>query len=116
MARRILEQELHSDPQALLALIRSAVSRAGSAHHVTLRLNPKDADKLRELSPEESGMSLSIGKVEIVGDASLTLGDCLVETELGTVDGRLATRLQEMREVVTEALATKQASGKGDRA
>src|ERR1700727_1470621 len=38
IARRILEREIHTDPVALLSLIRLAITRAGEANTVTIHL------------------------------------------------------------------------------
>ena len=105
VARRILDHELHADPAALLGLIRSALRRAGEANKITVRLAPGDCQRVRAMDPAQIEGGLSLAHVELVADATLELGDCVVETELGAVDGRLATRLAEMREAVDSGLA-----------
>jgi flagellar biosynthesis/type III secretory pathway protein FliH len=42
----------------------------------------------------------AISRVEIVPDASLGRGDCLVEGDLVTVDGRINARIEELRRVL----------------
>jgi flagellar biosynthesis/type III secretory pathway protein FliH len=103
VARRILEHEISVDPGALLALIRTAIAKAGEANKVELHLNPKDLE-LVHAAREDDPAALSFAHVSLVADSSLGRGDCLVQTELGTVDGRLATRLQEMRDAVQTAV------------
>jgi flagellar biosynthesis/type III secretory pathway protein FliH len=49
----------------------------------------------------------SISRVEIVADPSLGRGDCLVEGDLVTVDGRLNARIEELRRVL-EASGTEE--------
>jgi flagellar biosynthesis/type III secretory pathway protein FliH len=49
-----------------------------------------------------------ISRVEIVADASLGRGDCLVEGDLVTVDGRINARIEELRRVL-ETSATENA-------
>jgi flagellar biosynthesis/type III secretory pathway protein FliH len=50
----------------------------------------------------------AISRVEIVADASLGRGDCLVEGDLVTVDGRINARIEELRRVL-DASATEDA-------
>jgi flagellar biosynthesis/type III secretory pathway protein FliH len=38
-----------------------------------------------------------VAEIDVLPDASLSRGDCVVEGELGSVDGRLAARLEEVR-------------------
>jgi flagellar assembly protein FliH len=104
MARKILERELRSDPVVLMGLIRSAISRAGDANRITVRLNTDDAETLRASGHDLTSSHFSLAKIEVIADPTLTPGDCVIETNLGTVDGRLSIRLEEMREAVDSAL------------
>jgi flagellar assembly protein FliH len=77
---------------------------AGDSRRVALRLSPADA-ALVEAGREKLGDgALASARIEVVPDASLSPGDCLVETDFGQVDGRLATRLSEARRVVKAAV------------
>jgi flagellar assembly protein FliH len=104
IARRILEREIHTDPVALLSLIRSAIARAGEANQITLRLSAHDGATLQAAGYSLDAHTFSLATVNLVCDPNLGPGDCIVETNLGTVDGRLTTRLQEMRETVETAI------------
>lgn len=105
VARRILEAELETDPQALRALVRSAVRRLGEAQRVTVRLSPADVDAVQAAAAggEAPLGGVGIAEVEIVADTNLTPGDCFVESDAATVDGRLGTRLEEIRRVLLGA-------------
>ena len=50
------------------------------------------------------GLNLGIAKIEILPDTNLTPGDCLVESDAATVDGRLGTRLEEIRRVLSAVI------------
>jgi flagellar assembly protein FliH len=100
VASRILETEARSNPEAIFSLVRSALRKAGDSRRVVLRVSPGDAAVL-EASRERLGDGvLAAARVEISADASLGPGDCLVETDFGQVDGRLATRLAEAKRTV----------------
>jgi hypothetical protein len=105
VARRILEAELKTDIDAHKSLIRSAVRRLGDAHKVTIHLAPADLELVRAAaggaSSSDVGMNLGIAKVEILPDTNLTSGDCLVESDAAKVDGRVGTRLEEIRRVLS---------------
>lgn len=116
VARRILEAELKTDLEAHKALVRSAVRRLGEEHRVSIHLAPSDIELVRAAAGETAdgnvgssaaigpgtdiGYNLGIAKVEIFPDTNLTPGDCLVESDAATVDGRLGTRLEEIRRVL----------------
>lgn len=104
VARRILELELSARPEPLFSLVRSAVRRLGDARHLVIKLHPEDA----QLVGSEEGrqkLGLTLMKVEVAADASLERGDCVIESENATVDGRLATRLDELKRGVESSLA-----------
>ena len=104
VARRILEQELTTSPEPLFALVRSAVRRLGDARRLVIRLNPADAARL-DTSDGRQKLGLSLMQVELVSDPSLEPGDCVVESDQATVDGRLSTRLDEVRRGLAAALS-----------
>ncbi|MEW6433336.1 MAG: FliH/SctL family protein [Myxococcota bacterium] len=103
VARRILEQELSANPEALFSLVRSAVRRLGDARHLVIRLHPADAERID--APEgRQRVGLSLMQVEVVADPTLEPGDCVVESEQAAVDGRVKTRLEELRRAAERAL------------
>lgn len=105
IARRILEAELKTDIEVQRSLIRSAVRRLGESHKVTIHVAPVDLEAVRAAAGEghgsDLGLNLGIAKIEILADTNLTAGDCLVESDAATVDGRLGTRLEEIRRVLS---------------
>jgi flagellar assembly protein FliH len=100
VARKVLEAELRSGPEALFALVRSAVRRAGDSRRVAVRLAPEDAALLASDAGLGALDGVTAARIEWIPDASLQAGDCLVETDFGQVDGRLGTRLAEIRRAV----------------
>ncbi len=95
VAKRVLQQELSTSPGALFSLVRSAVQRCGESRKVTVRVHPQDARTLAPALAEE-GLGVATASLEVVPDASLSPGDCVVDTDFGKVDGRLDTRLEEL--------------------
>jgi len=49
-------------------------------------------------------LAVGAASVEVVADASLERGDVVVETDFGTVDGRLKTRFDELHRAAHSAL------------
>jgi flagellar biosynthesis/type III secretory pathway protein FliH len=103
VARKILEAELRAGPDALFALVRSAVKRAGESRRVAVRVAPEDAELLRSEAGKDALDGLAAARVEWVADPSLQRGDCVVDTDFGQVDGRLTTRLAELRRAADAA-------------
>jgi flagellar assembly protein FliH len=104
VASRILETETRSNPEAIFSLVRSALRKAGDSRRVVVRASPGDASALESGRDRLGDGVLAAARVEIVADATLGPGDCLVETDFGQVDGRLATRLAEAKRAVKAAV------------
>ena len=104
VARRILEMEITQSPEPLFALIRAALRRAGDTRHVRVRLHPEDVLRVQEAGGAPRVASPTLMQVELVDDPSLKRGDCVVETDFGLLDGRLDTRLAELRQVAESAV------------
>jgi flagellar biosynthesis/type III secretory pathway protein FliH len=108
IARRILEAELRTDIEVQRGLIRSAVRRLGETHKVTIHVSPVDLEAVTAAAGEghgnDLGLNLGIAKIEFLPDMNLTPGDCLVDSDAATVDGRLGTRLEEIRRVLSAVI------------
>lgn len=103
VARRILEAEVATSPEALFALVRGAVKKAGESRKVVVRVNPTHVPLLEgALSSGAAGVTAV--KIDVAGDPGLALGDCVVDTDFGAVDGRLGTRLEELYRAARSAL------------
>jgi hypothetical protein len=104
IARRVLEAELSAGTAPLFSLVRSAVRRLGESRKITIRLCPADAAALEAAGTASALGGLAVARIEIRADAKLSSGDCVVDGEYGAVDGRLGTRLDEVRRILVQAL------------
>jgi flagellar biosynthesis/type III secretory pathway protein FliH len=103
VARRILEMELTASAEPLVNLVRSAVKRLGESRRIAIHLSPDDARSMSSIIESRGPQAVAaaaISRVEIVPDASLGRGDCLVDGDLVTVDGRINARIEELRRVL----------------
>lgn len=97
VARKILEQAVTTDVSAMLSLVKSALRRMADARHLKVRMNPQDLPALQVAIHEGGHHELTLARLELVEDTTLARGDVMVEGDLGAVDGRIETRLEEVR-------------------
>ena len=93
VAARILRREAQMDPLLLTGAVRVALGQLASSTKVRLRVPPCDLEMWRQaiaLMPR-----LAIRPEVLPGDEMRT-GDCLLETELGTVDLGIRSQLGEI--------------------
>lgn len=95
LARRLVQQELATDPAKMLGIVRDAVAHLSQpTRNLRVRLHPDDARVVSEtLASESEGESESW---TIVADRKLMPGDCVVESESARVDARLDTRQAQL--------------------
>jgi flagellar assembly protein FliH len=105
IAKRILETELTTSPEPLVALVRSTIRRLGEARKMVVRLSPADAEAVNAVLTARGPSAVSsvaAAQIEVLADSALERGDCLVEGDVGTVDGRIATRIEELRRALAD--------------
>ncbi len=101
LARQVLRRELAQDTQAVLPVLKEALTMLVAEHKAAVvSLNPADLARLGEsLHAEFAGLALTLRE-----DASLQPGDCVVASAGTVVDGSVAMRWQ--RAVATLGLAS----------
>ena len=89
IARQVLRQEIKTDPKTLEPVVREALGiLLADGKTACVRLSPVDFGLLQaSLAAELAGQP-----VQVVADASVAPGDCLVESAGAVVDGGVATR------------------------
>lgn len=110
LARQIIDAELKTDPEVRVAMIKAAIRRLGESTKVTVRLAPVDRDTVASLAGEGHDgqlLGLPLASIELVADMNLSPGDAIVESDTGMVDGRLGTRLEELRRVLVPVMKPK---------
>ncbi len=83
--------------------IKSAINKVIGANEVRLKLNPHDIDELTEASKNLIHNS-SFSKISIEKEPRIERGGCLIETEIGNVDARISTQLDELKKKLEESV------------
>jgi flagellar assembly protein FliH len=98
---KVLGQQLRQ-ADGVLALVREVAGRARDQSLLTVRLGPRDYE-LVQLHREALAQSLNDVRLELVSDSRIAFGGCLVESDSGTLDGRLETQLRRLKDAMIEA-------------
>jgi type III secretion protein L len=103
IAGKIIGGELQTNPEAIVDIARQSLQSAGRGRSLALRVSAAEAEMVRRrvsVLREAAGPNRSI---EIVADAAIPAGGCVVETEYGVIDARLETQLRCMEEALLRA-------------
>jgi flagellar assembly protein FliH len=104
IARKILHREAQVDPLLLAGVVRVGLDSIAAGTHVRLKVHPDQVQTWRQffsLQPDLKTVP------ELMGDATLGPGRCILETELGSTDLTLETQLKEIEQGFFDLLAVK---------
>lgn len=93
VAARILRRESQMDPLLLLGAVRVALGQLDSTTTSRLRVPAAEADLWREAA---SLLPNHTPRPAVIGDGEMRLGDCVLETGLGSVDLGVRAQLAEI--------------------
>ena len=95
-AKKIIKKEIEEDSETIVRVVREVLKRIGQAEKITIKVNPQDWMKLKEVQPELLSSSLREGSVYIEKDEAIARGGALVETDKGIIDARIERQLDEI--------------------
>lgn len=98
IAEKVIRRELQQHPQIAVGLVREALELAAGSQSIKVYLNPSDHAALGKQVAEIAQQLVRVSPADIVPDASVTPGGCLVKTEFGAVDQRIESQLARIAE------------------
>jgi len=93
IAARILRREAQMDPLLLTGAVRVALGQLSHSTQVRLRVPPAELDLWTEAIAHLPNLAL---KPTVMAGEDMRLGDCAIETELGSVDLGVRAQLGEI--------------------
>jgi flagellar assembly protein FliH len=93
IAARVLHREAHLDPLLLAGAVRVALEKLGDSSHVVMRVPPREVEPWKEFFQTGANLRIQPGILE---DPSLSSGECLLATELGTIELGVRAQLEEI--------------------
>lgn len=89
LARQVVRGELLTNPQQVATVAQEAIEALLlSARHVTVRVHPDDQPLVAQGAQE----IIAARGARLVGDAAITRGGCVVESDIGIVDASIEAR------------------------
>src|SRR5438128_2631407 len=103
VARKVVQQELAERPEIWLGMIRAAVKRAVDRERIVLRVPPPLMAFLRGSLAALRASLEEVKDLELVEDASLPTGGCVIESRFGEVDIGVETQLERCERALVRA-------------
>lgn len=93
VAARILRRETQMDPLLLSSAVRAALGQLSASTQARLRVPASDFELWKDTMANLPNLPV---KPAVVADDDMSLGECILETELGSADLGIASQLAEI--------------------
>jgi flagellar assembly protein FliH len=95
IARKILHREAQMDPLLLAGMVHVALEKLDAGTRIRMRTHPNDIRLWSEYFSQQQALATQI---DLVGDATLRRGECVLETESGRTQMSLEGQLKEIEQ------------------
>ena len=93
--------------ERIVRIVRNALVTVRNQQHLTIRVAPADEKAVREgLASMLASVPGGASFLDVVPDARLERGACLLESELGVVDASLETQLKALENPLRSKIAS----------
>ena len=102
LAERLLGASLRLDADRIADIAKAAIAEARGARRIVIEAHPADADALRS----HLGTLVSEAQaIDVRADEALARGDLRLQTDIGTIDAKLAPRLERLAAALRDAVS-----------
>jgi flagellar assembly protein FliH len=102
IAGNIVRQELSLHPEIVLNIIKDGIRNIIGVEKIKIRMNPVHKNLVQEEKRSIQSLSESIREIIFEPDESIEVGGCIIESDIGNVDARIATQLEQVQKIFTE--------------
>lgn len=102
LARRIVGTTIELEPTLIGRIVEQVAQSARGRRSMVIRVHPEDLS-LVESQKTILAQSLEGAAIFYDDDATLSRGECVIETEAGRIDGRLETQLSILRRALEKS-------------
>ncbi len=97
IAKRVVGDELKSNREVIVGIVRSALATLGERDEINIRVNPQEFETVKGHQKALEAMIEGLKKFVIQADGAIEAGSCSIETNLGNVDARIETQFEAIR-------------------
>ena len=105
MAKKVVQHEIESS-SVINENVKISINKIIGANEVHLKMHSLDIEELNEASKNLIHSS-SFNRIKIEPDERIERGGCLIETEIGSVDARISTQLNELKKCLEDNIEKK---------
>ena len=84
-------------------IISEAIARVSDREQIILKVNKEDIENVKRYKDRLSGVLDGIKSFSILEDSQVEPGGCIIETNLGFIDARIKTRIEQIENALWKA-------------
>jgi len=96
IAEKLVHERIGQHPEQTAARVAEVLNLTLGSANIRVRLNEADLQATESHLETLTNSLQQKASVELIGDATLGPGDCIVETEHGQIDARISTQLERI--------------------
>lgn len=97
IAQKIVGQELQTNKEMIVGIVRGGLSTLKERDEITIRVNPQEYDAIKAHQTEFESMIEGLQRFDVLSDGAIEPGSCAIETNMGNVDARISTQFEAIR-------------------
>ncbi len=98
ITEKVLRREIKNQ-SIIKTSINDSVKKVVGANSVIIKLNPQELEIINKENNHLLNNS-SFSKIAFEADERIEIGGCIVETEIGSVDARISSQLNEIKKIL----------------
>lgn len=107
VVKKVIADELKTNPDIIINILQEAIDFLDRPENITVYVNPQELDNILEVM--DKGYLNDIGtnntKMDLKADERISPGGCLLESDAGSVDAQLETRIANVNNAIQEVVA-----------
>ena len=102
IARKVIKVISENQRNVIVSNVVQALRKVKAKGNVTIRVNMEDLKLSTEHKQDFIKLVEGVKSVQIVEDSSVDSGGCIIETDFGEIDARIASQLAELENKILE--------------
>ncbi|MCL2215078.1 MAG: flagellar assembly protein FliH [Treponema sp.] len=102
ISRKIIKVITENQRDVIIANVIEALRKVKAKGSVNIRLNLADAEYVTEHKHDFIKQLESVSTINVMEDSSVDRGGCIIETDFGEIDARIASQLAELENRILE--------------
>ncbi|MFC1511062.1 FliH/SctL family protein [Candidatus Margulisiibacteriota bacterium] len=102
VAEQIIRSEVSLHRDVCLNIVSEAIARVSDREQIIVRVNREDAEYLKRYKDRLAGMLDGVKSFSILEDSTIEPGGCVIETNLGFIDSKIATKIKSIEEALNK--------------